>query len=72
MVRDQTTAMITVAYHRDPGLGWLVPFEMREWYAYPYVTLTAVAEYRKLRQFQTSVRIVEPPDSGSDAATRQR
>ena len=50
MVRGQPTATITVAYRPDPTLGWLVPFDMHERDAYPYFTLSAVAEYRNLRQ----------------------
>jgi len=56
---DQPTATITVAYRLDRALGWLVPVEMREMYSYRSLTLTASAQYRNLRQFRVSTKIVE-------------
>jgi hypothetical protein len=60
---DAPAASITVSYRREPALGLLVPYEMREVYRMerggePLEEIDAVARYSKFRRFGTTARIV--------------
>ena len=61
--RDTSRAQIAVDFRQDAGVGFLVPFEMREYYSIArtraITRIDGVATYSNFRRFQTSARIVE-------------